>query len=87
MQCDRIIAWCAHRYALGRMTYVPSHVADWLLTIWDELPEGERIGIRRETQEAIDQGRAGMDCDVETWTQFLEKTKDKTDEAHNVETV
>ena len=75
MECDRLIAVCAHRYALGRRTYMPSHVAEWLTSVWDELPANDRKQIRQETQHSIDTGCAGDDCDVQTWKWFLEKTQ------------
>ena len=69
---DRLILIAAFRYALGRMTYMPSVVAGVLAQCWADLTEHERRLIRREIAKAIERGRAGMDCDVATWRRVLE---------------
>ena len=64
---DRSIAICAFRYALGRMTTMPIHVAGWLMANKDRLSLPDRELIIREIDEAADKRRLGMDCDVATW--------------------
>ena len=67
---DRLIAICAFRYALGRMTTMPSHVAGWLIANKDRLSLPDRELIVREIDEAAENRRLGMDCDVATWSRL-----------------
>jgi hypothetical protein len=67
MQADRLIAIAAFRYALGRMTYMPEHVGNWLIKNRDALPEHDRKLIIREIDEAERLHGLGMECDVATW--------------------
>ena len=49
--CDvngAIIVTCALRYALGRMTYVPGAVQDWIKTYWDSLDSNTKFVIVRD---------------------------------------
>lgn len=49
--CDvngSIMVTCALRYALGRMTYVPGAVQDWIKTYWDSLDSNIRFVIVRD---------------------------------------
>lgn len=49
--CDvngAIIVTCALRYALGRMTYVPGAVQDWIITYWDSLDSKTKFNIVRD---------------------------------------
>ncbi len=77
----------AFRYCLGRMTYMPSVCADWIIRHWDEFPERERIVIQRELEEAFtedNKDRAdiarndgfgytlGHDCDRRAWSRVRE---------------
>lgn len=68
----------AHRYCLGRMTYIVGACADWLVEQWPALPENARQIIQRDTEEAFardDEARAigdqhkplGYDCDRRDW--------------------
>lgn len=67
---DRLIAIGAFRYALGRMTSMPSHVVGWLIAHEAKLSAADRALIVREIDEAADQRRLGMDCDVVTWSRL-----------------
>ena len=39
---------CALRYSLGRMTYVPGAVQDWIKTYWDSLDSNTKFVIVRD---------------------------------------
>ena len=69
---DRLILIAAFRYALGRMSYMPSVVAGAIEQCWAELTEHDQRLIKREIDEAIERGHAGMDCDIATWRRVLE---------------
>lgn len=71
MICDANIAFCAFRYALGRMTAMPSHVADFLIENKENFMDHERHLIVMEIREAIACKKAGMDCDVRTWLRVV----------------
>jgi hypothetical protein len=61
---------CAFRYALGRMTYVVSDVADCIeaQAISSEgLSTGARKVIVNEINEAIEEDALGMDMDAQKW--------------------
>ena len=68
---DRLILIAAFRYALGRMSYMPSVVAGVITQCWSSLTEHDQRLIAREITDAIERGHAGMDCDVATWRRVL----------------
>ena len=43
-----IMVTCALRYALGRMTYVPGAVQDWIKTYWKDLDSNTKFVIVRD---------------------------------------
>lgn len=69
---DRLILIAAFRYALGRMTYMPSVVAGAIESCWPELTEHDRRLIKNEINEAIERGHIGMQCDAATWCRVLD---------------
>ena len=65
------IAICALRYCVGRRTYMPSLVIDWVKANWELLSVGDRQVIYHDTRKAIASGRSlGHDCDRDTWLEF-----------------
>jgi len=62
----------AFRYALGRMSTASSYVSDDIIRNWKNFTDYEKQLIKYEIQEAINKGRAGMECDVENWKRILE---------------
>ena len=68
---ENIIMW-AFRYALGRRTYAVSDVVEVLINIWDKLKVFTQKKIQLEIREAINQKRAGMDCDIKQWKKILD---------------
>ena len=75
---DHLMVIAATRYCLGRMTYIVSDCADWLIKIWPLLsPRTQRI-IQRDIEEAFSRDDAdreagrtykalGHDCDRHQW--------------------
>lgn len=43
-----IMVTCALRYALGRMTYVPGAVQDWIRNYWDDLDSNTKFNIIKD---------------------------------------
>lgn len=69
---DRLILISAFRYALGRMTYMPSVICAEIKRQWPYLSEGDKALFQREVKEAIDRDLAGMDIDQRVWAELLE---------------
>ena len=75
---DHLMVIAATRYCLGRMTYIVSDCADWLIKIWPLLsPSTQRI-VRADIEEAFSRDDAdreagrtykalGHDCDRHQW--------------------
>ena len=87
---DRLVLIAACRYALGRMSYMPSVVAGALTQCWVDLTEHDQRLIKREIAEAIERGHAGMSCDVATWRRVLalgDKNAENGVESKNVDWV
>jgi hypothetical protein len=59
------------RYALGRMTYCVSDVADALVANRDRLTEDWRQQIVQDIREAMKEGRAGHQCDIDKWESVI----------------
>ena len=78
---DDLMAIAAVRYCLGRMTYIVSDCADWLVEQWPNLSENSRAVIKRDVEDEFrrdDEARhrtaepnpykpLGMDCDRAQW--------------------
>jgi len=61
----------AFRYALGRASTAPSIVVRDLINNWDELNESTKEQIKEDIKEAIDNNRAGWNCDIAEWEKIL----------------
>lgn len=66
------ILFYAFRYALGRMTYAVSDVAELLIKYKNILTPLHKERIIKEIDEAIERNSAGMSCDVKEWEQVKE---------------
>lgn len=75
---DHLMVMAATRYCLGRMTYIVSECADWLVKIWPLLNDKTRAIIQRDIEEAFTRDDAdreanreykalGWDCDRQSW--------------------
>ena len=73
-----LMATCAVRYCLGRMSYVVSDCVSWLRFAWPHLPECARTIIARDIEDKIEDDNMsrqtsnrhhplGMDMDREAW--------------------
>ena len=70
---DTIMAISAHRYCLGRMTYVVSSCIWWLKDNWHRIPPPQRQVILRDTVEALQDSRCGdKTIDEPEWKAFLQ---------------
>lgn len=68
---------CACRYCLGRMTYMPSTVTEWIMENCEgRMPEKTIYVMLHDIQEQREMGERsgwkslGDPCDVKTWERF-----------------
>lgn len=64
---DDLMALAAVRYCLGRASYIVGDCVDWLYEQWPALDENVRTVIARDVDQALREGRVGMDMDREQW--------------------
>ena len=70
---------CAIRYCLGRCTYMPKLVCDFVFPLLPYLDD-QTIGcMERDIREAPSYG---MDCDYATWMQFLKQLRAEMERRH-----
>lgn len=65
---DQMMATAAHRYCLGRSTYIVGSCCEWIRETWAQINSQTQAVMLRDTLEALHDARAGMDCDVHDWT-------------------
>lgn len=73
---DQLMIMAAHRYCLGRRTYIVGACIDSLHEIWEQLSLRTQEVILRDTTEALahaDRGDAGGAMDIRAWIQFVEE--------------
>lgn len=64
----------AFRYSLGRMSYMPSAIAQIILSNKELLTQWQRELYAKEVHEHIETwGNAGMDFDTAMWLRFAEE--------------
>ena len=68
---DHIIFY-AFRYCLGRRTYAVSEMVSYLFNNWNNISKRVRDKITEEIANAIENKRAGMECDIKQWEKILE---------------
>ena len=62
---------CAVRYCLGRTTYMPGLVTDWIMGNCKGLLTAKTLAVmKRDIDEAESRNGLGMDCDARTWKWF-----------------
>lgn len=65
---------CAFRYALGRRTYVVSHIVDEILNNWEELSKPFKERVVREIIEHKEEYKTlGDSCDESDWMKIVNK--------------
>lgn len=68
----QLMVMAAHRYCLGRQSYIVGSCIEWLRAWWPQLEDNTRSVIVRDTIEALQDGNAGGACDTEDWRRFAE---------------
>lgn len=64
---DQLMALAAHRYCLGRSTYMVQVCIEWLMKTWPQFTNESKYLIIRDILDALDNNCAGMYCDVRNW--------------------
>ena len=79
-----IIVFCAFRYALGRMTYIPHIVSDFIKEHIEEITNKDIYLMIHEIDEYYEShGHIGMNIDTDMWLslkKFLEAEMEKRHE-------
>lgn len=66
---DQLMASAAHRYCLGRSSYIVGSCLDWIRATWAQMEPNTQFVMLRDTVEALVDGRAGSDLiDAPGWT-------------------
>lgn len=66
----QLMVTAAHRYCLGRRSYIVGAALDWLHKWWGSFERNTQRVILRDTIQAIQENMAGDGIDVRGWTQF-----------------
>jgi hypothetical protein len=67
---DQLMATAAHRYCLGRQSYIVGACLEWLQDTWEQFSRNTQRVMVRDTIEALMDGQAGGDIDVAGWQNF-----------------
>ena len=68
---DQLMVMAAHRYCLGRRSYIVESCIQSLHDIWIQLTLDTQEVILRDTEKAISRNEAGDNIDVHLWQQFI----------------
>ena len=63
---------CAVRYSIGRATYMPGLVTDWIMAHMNGKLLGNTLDVMKRDIDEVPEDRRGMDCDRKTWARFRE---------------
>ncbi len=77
----QLMVTAAHRYCLGRQSYIVSSCIEWLREWWPSFTANTKRVILRDTIESLQDGTAGADMDTRGWTQFADWAFDQLDGA------
>lgn len=67
---SQLMVMAAHRYCLGRQSYIVSSCISWLIKHWDKFEPNTQNVIMRDTIEALMDDRAGSRHDYLAWERF-----------------
>ena len=71
---DQLMCTAAHRYCLGRSTYIVSSCLEWLRATWGYFDSGTRNIMVRDTVVALMNHDAGQPMDESGWLEFARWT-------------
>jgi hypothetical protein len=67
---DQMMALAAHRYCLGRRSYIVGACLEWLHATWEQFDRNTRRIMVRDTIEALMDELAGSPSDATGWRNF-----------------
>jgi len=70
------IVICAMRYAIGRKSYAPGLISQYIKRYWNLLDDNTRRVLKRDLAEELNSARAlgvevGRECDHQLWIKLL----------------
>jgi hypothetical protein len=68
---DQLMVTAAHRYCLGRCSYIVSSCIDWIRLHWDQFERNTKLVLIRDTIEAIVDDKAGAKYDKGGWISLI----------------
>jgi len=68
---DQLMVMAAHRYCLGRRSYIVSCCIEWISQHWDQFESNTKANLIRDTIEAIATDCAGSDIDLRSWKELV----------------
>jgi len=68
----QLMVMAAHRYCLGRQSYIVGSCIEWLRLWWPKFERNTRNVIVRDTVEALQDNCAGSDFDAREWKSLAE---------------
>jgi len=73
---EPLVLMAALRYALGRMTYIVSTVADAIIQNIDVFNKSELQIMHKEISTELKDGGGGHRCDIEDWQRVLRRIEE-----------
>jgi len=70
---DQLMVTAAHRYCLGRRSYIVGSCIEFLNEVWPQLNEITQQVILRDTHEALKRGDAGDKYNTQAWQYFVDQ--------------
>lgn len=67
---DQLMVMAAHRYCLGRRSYIVGACLEWLRATWEHFGRNTRRVMVRDTIEALMDELAGSPSDAAGWRDF-----------------
>lgn len=67
---DQLMVMAAHRYCLGRRSYIVGSCVEWINAHWDQFTISTQLVMLRDTLEAINDKLAGDYIDEQLWINF-----------------
>jgi len=68
----QLMVMAAHRYCLGRRSYIVLSCIDWLREVWQVVGNNTRNVIVRDTVEALQDMDWRVDGHIDVWKEFAE---------------
>ncbi len=81
---SQLMVMAAHRYCLGRGSYIVGACQSWMRTHWNEFDHNTKQVMVRDTIEALQDEMAGPGIDKESWVHWAEWAWNEMDGASQI---